>query len=100
MSLLDSCEQKSTTTTPKIDSEMMLYSFPSFLLHFQVKAAAPRPVGGAVADVFKERGAAAGQAAVPVSQRGSGPLVRPGLPADQPAHHHLGGAEEDRLGGA
>lgn len=74
--------------------------FPSFLLHFQVKAAAPGPVGGAAAGVFEERGAAAGQAAVPVSERGSGLLVWPGLPADQPTHHHLEGAEEDRLGRA
>lgn len=67
---------------------------------FQVKAAAPRPVGGAAAGVFTERAAAAGQAAVSVSQHGSRLLVRPGLPADRPAHRRLGGAEEDRVGGA
>lgn len=67
---------------------------------FQVEASASRPVGGAAADVLKERGAAAGQAAVSVPQRGPRVLVRSGLPADQPAQHHLGGAEEDCVGGA
>lgn len=67
---------------------------------FQVKAAAPQPEGGAAAGVFEERGASFGQAAVSVSQRGSRLLVWPELPADQSAHHHLGGTEEDRLGGA
>lgn len=86
--------QQTTSKDPKMILKFII------LLHFQVKASAPRPVGGAAAGVFDERGAAAGQAAVSVSQRGSRLLVWPGLPADQPAHHNLGGAEEDRLGGA
>lgn len=67
---------------------------------FQVEASASRPVRGAAAGVLKERGAAARQAAVSVPQRGPRVLVRSGLPADQPAQHHLGGAEEDCVGGA
>lgn len=66
----------------------------------QVKAPASQPVRGAAAGVFKERGAAAGQAAVSVPQLVPGLLVRSELTADQPAQRHLGGAEEDCLGGA
>lgn len=83
---------------PQIIINCSLYNLS--LLYFQVKAAAPQPIGGAAAGVFKERGAAVGQAAMSVSQRGSRLLVRSGLPADQPAHRHLGGAEEDCVGGA
>lgn len=71
-----------------------------FLLCSQVKAAAPRPVGRAAAGVFEERGAAAGQAAMPVPQRVSGLVVRPGVAADLSAQRHLGGAEEGGVGGA
>lgn len=66
----------------------------------QVKAAPSRPVGGAAAEVFAERGAPAGQAALSVPQSGSRLLVCPDITGDQPAHHHLGGAEEDRVAGA
>lgn len=74
--------------------------FTSLSVRLQVQAAAPRPVGGAAAGLLPERGAAAGQAAVPVPQHGARLLVRSGLPADPTTHRRVGGAEEDRVGGA
>lgn len=78
----------------------LLCVFMNLPVHLQVQAAAPWPVRGAAAGLFPKRGATAGQAAVPLPRRGSRLLVRPGLPADPSAHRHLGGAEEDRVGGA
>lgn len=46
-----------------------------FWIYFQVQTATPWTVRGAAIAVFTERGAAAGQAAMSVSQRGSRLLV-------------------------
>lgn len=71
-----------------------------FWIYFQVQTATPWTVRGAAIGVFTEWRAAAGQAAMSVSQHGSRLLVWPGLSADQAAHRHLGGAEEDCMGRA